>query len=40
MRTRIIGPLDVFTEVQLAVGIFPIDAVVIDMELDVEAIIE
>ncbi|TGV44342.1 hypothetical protein EN811_22990 [bacterium M00.F.Ca.ET.168.01.1.1] len=37
---RIIGPLDVFSEVQLAVGLFPIDAVVIDMELDVEAIIK
>jgi len=37
---RIIGPLDVFSEVQLVVGLFQIDAVVIDTELDVEAIIQ
>lgn len=37
---RIIGPLDDFAEVQLAVGLFRVDAVIIDLRLNAETIIE
>lgn len=37
---RIIGPLADFAETQLAVGLFRIDAVIIDLALDSEVMIE
>ncbi|MGP4669591.1 hypothetical protein [Agrobacterium pusense] len=38
--TRTIGPLDSFPDVQLALGLFRVDGVIIDLRLDDETIIE
>ncbi len=38
--TRTIGPLDSFIDIQLALGLFRVDAVIIDLRLDDETIIE